>query len=567
MPAAVGVDAAAGAAEDTAGAWESTSREKSTMAHGTAITHRRPRVFKSMRTRASSALLPGSEQQDRVGRHLAAVLLVVVAACGRSPTAGDVRPLEMMVGNDPETLDPRYATDAVGVRATRLVHAGLVRLDPDTLAPQPYVARSWRWIDPLTLEIELRLDVRFHSGAPLRARDVVETLRAFASPAVASRHARVVEAIADASDVGDHRVVVRLARAHATLLTDLELPILRGDQASSPPSPDGSLDGLGPYTVARVERGDILLAPADGGALPRPAHAVSLRTVHDENARALRLEAGRADVALNLISPLLLPALAGQPDLSVVSRPGANLTYVVVQHERPALGDPRVRRALSLAIDRPTIAKAFFDGHALPAGGLIAPANWAHTEAPALPFDPSATRSLLADAGASGLRVTLLTSMDRLRVDVARFVAQELGDVGIVADVVPLELGTMLARLNAGDFDVAILMLPEMTEPNVLRHFLHSAFVPPVGANRGLVRDSELDALLDDGERTPNIEARRSIYARVEARQRQEMHLIPLWYEDQVAITSVRARAFVPSAEGRWLSLASLRRRKAPFTQ
>lgn len=465
----------------------------------------------------------------------------------------------MIVASDPETLDPRYATDAVGLRATRLVHAGLVRLDPDTLAPRPYLARSWRWIDPLTLEVELRQEVRFHSGAPLHARDVVETLRAFASPAVASRHARVVEAIADACEDGDHAVIVRLARPHATLLTDLELPVLRADQAASPPAPDGSLDGLGPYTVARVERGDVLLAPAESGALPRPAHALSLRTVHDENARALRLEAGRADVALNLVSPMLLPALADQPGLSVVSRPGANLTYVVVQHERAALGDARVRRALSLAIDRATIAKTLFDGRALPAGGLIAPANWAHTEVPLLAFDPPAARSLLAEAGAGRLHVTLLTSTDRLRGDVARFVAQEFGDVGVVADVVALELGTMVARLNAGDFDLAILALPEMTEPNVLRHFLHGAFVPPVGANRGLVHDAELDALLDEGERTSDVDARRAIYARVEARQREEMHLLPLWYEDQVAITSVRARSFVPSAEGRWLSLAEVR--------
>jgi peptide/nickel transport system substrate-binding protein len=176
----------------------------------------------------------------------------------------------MLVANDADTLDPRYVTDLVGMRATRLVHAGLVRLDPDTLAPEPYVARGWRWLDPLTLEIDLREDVRFHSGAPLRPADVVATLRAFASPAVASRHASVIAAIAGADETGPHRVVVRLSRPHGTLLTDLELPILRADQAASPPAPDGTLDGLGPYAVAHVARGDLLLAPADGGASPAP---------------------------------------------------------------------------------------------------------------------------------------------------------------------------------------------------------------------------------------------------------------------------------------------------------
>ncbi len=475
----------------------------------------------------------------------------------RAGVAGE-RPLEMLVANDAETLDPRYATDAVAMRVTRLVHAGLVRLDPDTLEPRPYAAKSLRWRDPLTLEATLRDDLRFHSGAPLGAQDVVATLRALASKKVASRHARMVEAVAGAEAEGDRVVVIRLARPHATLLTDLELPILRRDQAEGPPAPDGSLDGLGPYRVARGVRGDLLLTPESGGALPRPAHAIEVRTVHDENARAVRLEAGRADVEVNQISPSLLGALAAEPGLAVTARPASSLTYMVVDEERGALADVRVRRALSLAIDRALLCRTLFDGRAQPASGLVAPAHWAHTEAPAFPFDLAQARSALEQASALSLHVTLLTSTDRLRGDVARVVAQGLGDAGIVADVVPLELGTMLARLDAGDFDAAILTLPEMTEPNVLRHFLHSAFIPPAGGNRGRVRDAVLDALLDEGDATPGEAERRGIYARVEARERDQMHWIPLWVEDQVAVTSARARAFVPSAEGRWLSLASL---------
>jgi len=466
----------------------------------------------------------------------------------------------VLVANDPETLDPRYVTDAVGLRLTRLVHAGLVRLDPDTLAPEPYLAASWRWLDAQSLRVELRSDVRFHSGAPFTARDVVATLRAFASPVVASRHASVVEAIAGAEEDGDHAVVVHLAHPHGTLLTDLELPILRADQASGPPAPDGTLDGLGPYTVASRSEGAVALSPADFAALSKPAHSIIIRTVHDENARALRLESGRADVAQNLISPTLLPALGAQPGLAVASRAGANLTYIVIDEERGMLGDARVRRAASEAIDRSLLCATLFDGRAEPAGGLVAPTHWAHADVPPLAFDPHAARAGLAEAGvALPLRVTLLTSTERLRGDVARVVSQELADVGIVADVVPLELGTMIARLNAGEFDLAILALPEMTEPNVLRRFLHSALVPPAGANRGRVRDPELDRLLDDGARVSAPDARRTIYARMEAVENSAMHVIPLWYEDQVVVTSVLARAFVPSAEGRWLGLAQLR--------
>ena len=488
----------------------------------------------------------------------AVCLALGLPGCSRQAHEGPDRPIEMLVANDAETLDPRYSTDAVGLRVTRLVHAGLVRLDPDSLEPRPYAAKSWRWRDPLTLEVTLRDDVRFHSGAPLGARDVVATLRAFASPAVASRHARIVEAIAGAEAEGDQVVVVRLAREHATLLTDLELPILRADQAESLPAPDGSLDGLGPYSVSRATRGDVLLAPAEGGALARPAHAIEIRTVHDENARALRIEAGRADVAVNLVSPTLLPALAAEPGLAVSSRPGANLTYIVVNEDRGPLRKADVREGLSLSIDRARICRTLFDGRAQPATGLIAPASWAHADAPPLEFDPERAKTLLGRAGIAPWHLTILTSTERLRGDVARFVAQGLTDLGIDAEVVPLEFGTMIARLDAGDFDLALLQLPEMTEPNVLRHFLHSSFVPPAGGNRGRVRDDGLDYALDAGDRSMDPRTRRLIYEQVERLNREGMHWIPLWVEDQVTVTSVRARAFVPSAEGRWLGLASL---------
>jgi peptide/nickel transport system substrate-binding protein len=305
-------------------------------------------------------------------------------------------------------------------------------------------------------------------------------------------------------------------------------------------------------------RGEVLLSPADGGALPRPAHALVLRTVHDENARALRLLAGRADIAVNLVSPGLLPALAMQPGLSVASRAGANLTYLVVHEQRAQLGDPRVRNALSLSIDRATVCATLFDGRAHPASGLIAPASWAHAHLPPLPFAPAEARTLLAQAGASAVHLELLTSTERFRQDVARLVAQEFMDVGVRVDVVPLELGTMIARLNAGEFDLASLQLPEMSEPNVLRHFLHSAFLPPVGANRGRVHDETLDSLLDDGAREHDVDRRRAIYERLEWHEREAMHIVPLWYEDQVVVTNERARGFLPSAEGRWLSAAGI---------
>lgn len=462
----------------------------------------------------------------------------------------------MLVPNDAETLDPRYATDAVALRTTRLLHAGLVRLDPRTLVPEPYLAKAWTWEDALTLRVDLRDDVRFHSGAPFGPRDVAATIAAFQSPAVGSRHARVVEPIAAVTPIaGSNSVHITLKHAHATLLTDLEIPILRADEAAAPPRSDGTLDGLGPFQVSQRSDGAIALVPAKSSALPAPAHPVTIRTVHDENARALRMHAGRADLVVNGFSPTLLPALASAPGLSVVARPGANLTYLLVQTEHHAAP---VRRALSLGIDRKRLAETLFAGHATPASTLLPDALWAHSARAPLPFDPAAARAELA-TGSAPVHLTLLTSTDRLRLTIARQIAQDLGASGIALEVIPLELGTMLARLNAGDFDLAILQLPELAEPNVLRFFLHSSNVPPAGANRGRVRSAKVDALLDAAAAEREPEARRATYAELEDVFRAEAFLIPLWHEDQIAVSSARAAGFTPSAEGRWLDLASLR--------
>ncbi len=491
--------------------------------------------------------------------------VTALTGCGRGSHGDGARggdaPIELSVPVDVETFDPRYAIDSYSLRATRLVHAGLVRLDPDTLEPKPYLAKSWTWRDAMTLHVELRDDVRFHSGAPLRPEDVAATIEAFQSAQIASRFLRVVEAIARVEPDGPHAVNVILARPHATLLTDLEVPILRADQAMAKPDPDGALDGLGPFRVARSTRGDVLLEPASDGAMPRPAHAVVLRTVHDDNARALRLIAGKSDVALSVLT--LAPALVREShdghSIAIAERPGANVTYLVSRIDRGPLADVRARRAVSTAIDRAGLAATLFEGHADAASTLIPPSHWAHADLPPIAFDPDAARALFAQAnGGERLHASLLTSTDRFRVTIARAVAQELGDAGADVEVIPLELGTMLARLNAGDFEMAILSFPEFTEPNVLRNLFHSAFAPPAGYNRAHVRDPELDALLDQGDQSSDPTVRRAIYAQVEQRVRDNVYIVPLWNEHVLVATSERARGFMLTAEGRWIGLAKL---------
>ncbi len=487
---------------------------------------------------------------------LPALAALLFCAC-QSQTAPEERDYEVVIPQELSTLDPRFSTRGFDIKVTRLVHAGLVGLDENTLAPIPLVAKSWTYRDERTLDVELRSGLRFHSGAALGPADVCATIDALKDDALGSPHRAVVRAIGSCVPRPPLALSIVLSEPRATLLTDLEVPILRRDQVSVSPRPLGDLDGLGPYRIVHSTPSEAVLAPAETSAFAKPNRGVVVRTVRDENARALRLLAGRADVAPNAISPALLPALEGRNQLAVQARAGANVTYLLLQNDRAPLDRTQVRYALAQAIDREKIVKTLMANRAQVAHWIFPAQHWASVASEPLNYDPDAARKVL-----SGVRpLKLLTSTDRARITVARAIAQMLGDAGVQVQVVSLDFGVLLARLDTGDFDMATLQMPELTEPHLLSWFFHPKGVPGeggIGKNRARWRHPQAGEWLDRAGENRDIGVRRLFYGKLAALMQRELPVIPLWHEDQVAVVSDRARGFTLSAEGRWLSLASL---------
>jgi peptide/nickel transport system substrate-binding protein len=217
------------------------------------------------------------------------------------------------------------------------------------------------------------------------------------------------------------------------------------------------------------------------------------------------------------------------------------------------------RRAVSLAIDRAAMTLELLGRAGAIAGGTLPPMLAASPQFMGdRRADPELARSLVRRFSTRA-PITIAVSSDRARVLCARIIAQSLGDVGFDVEVRPLELGANLARLAAGDFDLALTSSSELNDPDVLRWYLHSSAIPPDGANRGRVRDAAIDRLLDTGLAARSLEERRAIYAELEARIADIDALIPLFHEDHTAVVSARAASFLPSADGRWSALATLR--------
>ncbi|MGZ3416534.1 MAG: ABC transporter substrate-binding protein [Polyangiales bacterium] len=476
----------------------------------------------------------------RIGRR-AALSILGVAACARPRKPAEA--IEVVIPNDPGTLDPRFVTDVYGLRIARLVHGALIAPDAGTAAPQPWLAST---IDDegTGLLISLRDDVRFHDGSPITANDVVATMRALVDETLASPFRRVLSEVTVSSvDARRVRIVPRTPRA--TLRADLDFPVLKADEAHRPRG--APLTGSGPFRLASVDPGAVSLVGR---------RSIVVRTVRDEAARALRIVAGSVDVASNVLAPplaLSLPTRSDAHDLVATRRPSAATTFLALQCERPPLDRPEVRRAIGMAIDRRAIVDAKLGGAAALAGSLSPPTiALAPRTLRQLPYDPAHARSVLAPLGA---RFTLATTTDRTRIGIARAIAQNISDAGVPTEVRTYEFGTFYARLAAGEFDLATMIAPEITDPDVLRWYLHSSSIPPRAANRARFRDPHVDELLDRGLAGGD---RLGIYEELEAVLHEAMPYVPLWHEDHVAVLSQRARDFRPSVDGRWGALADL---------
>lgn len=462
----------------------------------------------------------------------------------------------MLLPTEPLEVDPRFVFDAQGLRLSRLLFSGLVAIDPNTLEVVPMLAARVE-VDPsgTRFTAHLRNGLTFSDGSALDADDVRATYESVLGTELGSRYRETYRRIARIETPDASTVVFVLDGPHAPFLTDLELPIVRAEDRAVHLRAEPGLASSGPARLTRAaERSFHLAARPEHPSAPRPGELV-LTVVRDESTRALRMLGDGADVAPFAIAPLLVPAFEEDERFVVRSAPGPGTAYVAFH--TGTLGDPRVRRALAHAIDRAALLASKFGERAELASGFLPTAHWAHVELEVPGFDPAAARRLLDEAGvldppgaAPRLSLVLRTSTDRTRVAIARAMAAMWRDVGVEVEVRPSETAVLLADLDAGRFDLALMTLPEVFEPHVLHWFFASARTPGGPPNRFRWASPAFDAALETGRVTVDRAARREAYRTAQALLARELPAVPLWHE-HVVVVSRRERDLPAPRDGR----------------
>ncbi|MGD9386602.1 MAG: peptide ABC transporter substrate-binding protein [Gammaproteobacteria bacterium] len=381
--------------------------------------------------------------------------------------------LEFVRGNsaDPEALDPLQARSEPALNILRDLHEGLTALDAAGRVV-PGAARSWRVADDgLEWRFELDPAARWSDGRQVTAHDFVTAFTALADPAAASPHRMLFGAIAGVGDADAGTPAGVAAEGDGVVVITLEQPTpwldeLLAHPAASPRRTDVPADGRvssGAFRLRERVPGSHLVAVRNEDY--RAAAEVSLDQVRyvslsDQASELSRYRAGELDMTYT-VPVARVPWLQKNMPEELRISPYLAVYFYGFNTRKPPLDDPRVRRALSLAVDRDLVAARVAGAGELPACNLVPPGipDYESPQDVACGLRRSErlerARALLAEAGYGPdqpLRLEIRYNSgelhDRVAVAVSAFWREGLG---IETDLVREEFRVLLGNVRAGD--------------------------------------------------------------------------------------------------------------------
>lgn len=472
--------------------------------------------------------------------------------CGGTQPEG----VRFAISSAPVTLDPRFATDATSSRLNRLIYQRLVEFDEQSL-PVPGIA-EWKQLSAQHYRFYLLGEPSFHNGQPLRASDVAATYQSVLDPATASPHRGALTLIERIEVVDARTIDFYLSKNDPLFPGYLVIGVLPQSLLLNNHPFNTHPQGSGPFQfIEWPEEGRLKLKRV------KDQLAFSFIRVKEPTVRALKLLRGEVDLLQNDLPAEISRHLLAQ-GMQIERRAGSNFSYLGFNFEDEVTGQQVVREAIAYALDRDSIIRYVFAGHARSATSLLPPSHWAgHPSLSPYPYDPEQARSLLASIGVSSeqpLIISYKTSNDPFRIRLATVIQQQLADVGIILNIQSYDWGTFYGDIKKGVFQMYSLAWIGIKTPDVYRYVFHSEAVPPNGANRGRYSNREVDQLIEQAESAPQQHERVEAYRALQQRVFVDLPYVPLWYEDHLYVARPEISGYSLSSDGSYDGLINVQR-------
>lgn len=529
-----------------------------------------------------------------------ALLSAFALLCGCAPAAqqsaggasGDT--LVIAQQREPASLNPALENGTSSTQWGELLFQYMVKYDDggqlagDAATEVPSPQNGGISKDGMTITYHLRPGLKFADGVPLTAHDAAWSVDAINDPRnnPQSRFAYDVVRTADARD--DRTLVLHLKRPFAPLLTVVlapqGFPILPKHLLAKLPNfnhiPFNAMPvGSGPYVVTKWSRGDRVQMRAnpyyyagkpkieriDVRFVPDPNTAMNLLRTHEVGGEF-------TDQALGNY-----PLLQQIPGVRVERTPMNAVGSIIFNTQDQLTSDPRVRHALAMALDIPSMMQKTYRGAVTTQAAGRGLFIWAYdaNAYPDIRYDPQRAGHVLDAAGwklgidgvrrKDGKPLDLLFIMQAATPGdtiIGNAVTQYEKAIGVGITLKAFNIGQFVAPVSeggpvyGGKFQMALYSFVNGDDPDTTDQFA-CANVPPHGYNKSRICDQRLDALLKRGQQTYDVAQRKAIYAHVEALLYEQLPIVLLYQRPELDVFTDRLQHQTTSLSTAWWNVGA----------
>lgn len=473
--------------------------------------------------------------------------------------------LHLATASNPSRINPIIATDTASSEIAGFIFNGLVKYDKDAQEIIGDLAASYRFEDNRTLVFALRRDVKWQDGEPFGARDVLFTYNLINDPSVVSPYTstfRMVESVS-APDAHTVRVVYKhpyFKALETWMMGILPYHLLKDEKQMMSSAFNLNPVGTGPYRLRSLDFSkSIELEAYDDYFEHRPdIDEIVFHVIPDPMTRFLMLKSRQIDLGM-----LAAMQYERQVDdsffnhFNTIEAPSHSYSYLGFNLRLEKFKDPRVREALSLAIDRQELVDILFMGHGRVCTGPFLPGGAAFNDQVQAPRpDPQRAVALLKAAGYNAghpLSFEIVTSNSTpARPYAAQILQHQLSKIGVK---VTLRIMEWQAFLNMAvmprKFEAVLLgwSLSLTPDPYLL---WHSDNDKPGAFNFIGYRNQKVDALIDRMQTTVNRPRLVHLWREIFATVVQDNPYLFLYIPDEIIVADKRIEGIAPAIEGIW---------------
>lgn len=458
--------------------------------------------------------------------------------------------------SDATGLDPHFITDIPSANVVHgKVYETLIQFDKE-MKIQPLLATEWEQVDDLTWEFTLKEGIKFHDGSAFNAEAVKKTLDRILDPATGSPQQSKLGMIKEVIASDETHVTLKLSEPYAPLLS-----ILASNEGSIISSKviDESADqlathpvGTGPFVFESWKSGqDIVLTKnKEYWGEPVKLDKVVFKVVPEDATRIAMVEQGEAQIS-DQVPVTEIDRIEASDSLNLYRTEGLAVEYVGFNTTAAPFDDVRVRKAVSHAIEREAILSGVYNNIGTLANVAMSPKVFGYSKnVEAYPYDVNEAKKLMKEAGLEkGVKVKLLTSDRKERINMAEVIQSQLKGIGVEVEIQVMEFGAYIDEVDSGKHQMFIGGWGNATGDGDYNQYnlFHSDSLGSPG-NHFYYQKPEIDTLIEQGRVEIDPAKREEIYEKAMQIEMDDAVYIPIRNYELLAVYSDEVQGFWLSA-------------------